>query len=283
MSCYYIIFISITEVKQMEIHSSWKGFVQLSLVTIPVKIITAHESGREVQMHQLHKDCNQRINYQKICKVHGEVHQNEIIHGYEYAKDSYVIIDDAEIAKLRSQNDHTLHISGFVPSDSIDWLYYEGAHYYLVPDGKIGQKPYALLRESMVDNNCFAIARIILSTRDHLVMLRPHHKLIAMSVLYHEDQLKAESELATLVEDVALAPEEKNLTQALVGATSIKQFDMAGFKDEYRENILKLIDLKIAGKEVVASQKNEEPAILDLMEALKKSVEQAAKEQSLTA
>jgi len=266
----------------MEIHSSWKGFIQLSLVTIPVKAVTAHETGREVQMHQLHKDCNQRINYQKICKVHGEVHQDEIIHGYEYVKDQYVIINDEEISKLRSQNDHTVHISGFVEADKLDWLYFEGKNYYLIPDGKIGQKPYALLRESMVENNCHALANIVISTRDHLVMLKPHHKLIAMSVLFHHDQLKAENELESLVEDVELKPAEKELTRSLVNATSIKDFDIKNFKDDYRENILKLIELKVEGREIVETEKSEEPKIINLMEALKKSVEQAVQDQKLT-
>ncbi len=262
----------------MEIHSSWKGFVQLSLVTIPVKAVTAHETEREVPMHQLHKDCNLRINYQKICKVHGEVRQNEIVHGYEYAKDNYVLVSDDEIGKLRTQNDHAVHISGFVRDDSLDWLYFEGKNYFLLPDGKIGQKPYALLRESMKENNCYAIAKIVLSTKDHLVALKPHGKLIAMSVLYHKDQIKSEEELSSLVEDVELAQDEMTLTRTLVGATAIADFDIGNYKDEYRENILKLIELKISGKEVVESEKSEEPKIVDLMEALKKSVEQAVQE-----
>jgi DNA end-binding protein Ku len=266
----------------MELHSVWKGFIQLSLITIPVKAVTAHETGREVQMHQLHKDCNQRINYQKVCKVHGEVHQQDIVRGYENAKDQYVIIRDEELSKLRSQNDHTLHIGGFVEADRIDPMYFGGQNYYLVPDGKIGQKPYALLRDSMAENGRFAMASIILTAREHLVVLRPHNKLIAMSVLYYQDQVKPETEIASGVEDIVPEPGEKDLTNTLVAATTIKNFDFGGYRDNYRENVLKLIELKVEGREIVESEKSEEPKIINLMEALKKSVELAVKDQKLT-
>lgn len=263
----------------MEIHASWKGFIQLSLVTIPIKAITAHDTEREVQMHQLHKDCNQRINYKKVCKVHGEVQQNDIVHGYEYTKDQYVIIQDEDLSKLRSQSDHAVHIKGFVSLDKLDWLFLEGKNYYLIPDGKIGQKPYALLRETMAENNLFALASIIISTRQHLVVLKPRKKLIAMAVLFHHDQLKSEHEYEFFIEDVELEPGERDLTRTLISASAIKDFDFKNYKDDYRESVLKLIELKIQGKDIVETKKSEEPKIINLMDALKKSVEQAVKEQ----
>ncbi len=263
----------------MELHPSWKGFIQLSLVTIPVKAITAHETEREVQLHQIHKDCNQRINYKKTCKVHGEVRQNDIIRGYEYEKDHYVIINDEELSKQRQQNDHAVHINGFVDADKVEWLYFEGKNYYLIPDGKVGQKPYALLRETMAEANTIALANIILSSRQHLVVLKPHHKLIAMSVLYYNDQVKADTDIEPYVEDVPLDASEKELTRTLIGATSIREFDLKLYRDDYRENILKLVEMKAQGKEIIETEKSEEPKILNLMDALKKSVEEALKDQ----
>jgi|SRR3990172_1501512 DNA end-binding protein Ku len=265
----------------MELHSSWKGFIQLSLVTIPVKAITVHETEREVPLHQLHKDCNQRINYKKICKVHGEVKQSDIIHGFEYVKDQYVVIEDNEISKLRSQSDHAVHINGFAGADKLEWLYLEGKNYYLIPDGKIGQKPYALLRDSLAEKNSIALANIIISSKEHLVVLRPYKKLIAMSELYYHDQVKEENEFEKYVEDVELEPNEKELTRTLINATEIKEFDIKDYKDDYREKILKLIDIKVQGKEVVAAEKSEEPVIINLMDALKKSVELTVKQQKI--
>ena len=263
----------------MEPHASWKGFIQLSLVTIPVKAITAHETEREVQMHQLHRGCNQRINYKKICKEHGEVKQGDIVRGYEYVKDRYVIIEDDEISKLRTQSDHAVHINGFVGADKIESLYLEGKNYYLIPDGKIGQKPYALLREAMAESGSIALANIIISSRRHLVALKPHKKLISMSVLYYHDQVKAGSEFEKYVEDVELDPNEKELTRTLFKATEISEFDIKDYQDDYRDNILKLIDLKVQGKEIVEAEKSEGPVIINLMEALKKSVELTVQQQ----
>jgi DNA end-binding protein Ku len=257
----------------MELHSSWKGFLQLSLVTIPVKAVTVHETEREVPLHQLHKDCNQRINYKKICKVHGEVKQSDIMRGFEYVKDQYVIIDDDEISKLRTQSDHAVHVNGFIGADKIEWLFLEGKNYYLIPDGKVGQKPYALLRDSMAEANNIALASIIISSKEHLVVLRPYKKLIAMAELYYHDQVRAENDFEKYIEDVELEPGEKELTRTLINATEIKNFDIRDYKDDYREKILKLIDIKVQGKEVVAAEKSEQPVILNLMEALKKSVE----------
>jgi DNA end-binding protein Ku len=261
----------------MEPHSSWKGFIQFSLVTIPVKAITAHETEREVSLHQLHKDCNQRINYKKICKVHGEVKQSDIVRGYEYGKDQYVIIEDEEISKLRSQSDHAVHINGFVSADKLELLYLEGKNYYLIPDGKIGQKPYALLRDTMAEADNIALANIIISSRQHLVVLKPYKKLISMEVLYYHDQIKAENEIEKYVEDVELESNEKELTRTLLRATELKEFDIKEYRDDYREKILKLIDLKAQGKEIVEAEKSEEPVIINLMEALKKSVEMTVK------
>ncbi|OHD68902.1 MAG: Ku protein [Spirochaetes bacterium RBG_16_49_21] len=263
----------------MELHSSWKGFIQFSLVTIPVKAITVHETEREVALHQLHKDCNQRINYKKSCKVHGEVKQSDIIRGYEYGKEQYVIIEDDEISKLRSQSDHAVHINGFVSADKLEWLYREGKNYYLIPDGKIGQKPYALLRDTMTEAGSIALANIIISSKEHLVVLQPYKKLIAMAELYYHDQVKEENEFEKYVEDVEIEPNEKELTRTLIRATEIKEFDIKDYKDGYREKILKLIDIKVQGKEIVAAEKSEEPVIINLMEALKKSVEMTVKQQ----
>jgi len=264
----------------MPLHSSWKGFIQLSLVTIPVKAFTAHDTGREVSLHQLHRDCNQRIKYHKICPEHGELDQSQIIHGYEYTKEQYVIIQDEEISKLRSQNDHAVRIYGFVDTLSLDYLFLEGQNYFLLPDGDVGQKPYALFRDSMKENNIFGLANIIITNREHLVALRPHNKLIAMSMLYHRDQVKEEPEFESYVKDVVPEQAEKELTKTLISATTIKNFDISAYRDNYRENILKLIELKVEGKEVVEVDKTEEPKIINLMDALKKSVEEAVKKQA---
>lgn len=260
-------------------HTSWKGFIQLSLVTIPVRMITAHETEHDIQLHQLHRDCNQRINYKKTCRVHGDVKQSDIVRGYEFQKDRYVVIEDEEIAKLRSQSDHALRIHGFIGADRLEWLYLDGRNYYLVPDGAIGQKPYALLRDAMMEAGSVALATVIISSRQHLVLLKPRARLITMALLHYHDEIRGEGEFEKYVEDVSLEAGEKELTRTLVKATEIGDFDINDYKDDYREKVQQLIDLKVQGKEVVAAQKSEEPVIVNLMEALKKSVAMTVEQQ----
>ncbi len=120
----------------MAARSTWKGYLQINLVSIPVKAYTATASGSEIRLNQLHAKCNARINYKKTCPVHGEVKADEIVSGYEYSKDQYVIIDTAELDKLRTEDDKAIRVTTFVMPDDIAPGYYSGKMHYLVPDGR---------------------------------------------------------------------------------------------------------------------------------------------------
>src|SRR5690606_33346405 len=123
--------------------SSWKGFIRLSLVSVPVKAYTASASGAEIRLNQRHKETHNRIRYVKTDPERGEVRNEDIVSGYEYAKNQYVIIDPEEVQKLRPRGDQSVHVEGFVPTGTLDPVYFAGRSYYLVPDGPVGQKPYA--------------------------------------------------------------------------------------------------------------------------------------------
>ena len=129
--------------------TSWKGFIKLSLVSVPVKAFTANDPGAQIRLNQLHCDCNSRIAYKKVCPVHGEVGNDQIARGYEHAKGQYVVIEDEELGKLRTKSDHSVNIEGFVAPDALDPVYHAGRTYYLLPDGAVGQKPYRLLVRGM--------------------------------------------------------------------------------------------------------------------------------------
>ena len=129
----------------------FKGFIQLSLVSVPVKGFTAHATGSEIRLNQLHRECHSRIKYQKTCPTHGEVKNDDIVSGYEYAKDQYVIINPDEIQKMRKQSEKMIDITGFIEADQIEPIYFSGRTYYFVPDGPAGQKPYQLLRDAMAE------------------------------------------------------------------------------------------------------------------------------------
>lgn len=252
--------------------TSWKGFLKLSLVSVPVKAFTANNSSEEVHLNQLHKDCNSRIKYQKVCPEHGELNAEQIVSGYEHAEGQYVVIDPEEVDKLRSVADRSVSIDGFIAADSVDARYFAGKTWYLLPDGPAGERPYALLHQGMRDNGVVAIAQVVMSGREQLVIVRPVDKLLVMTGLHYEKKVKAIDDFSDEIEELEFKPEETALTNTLIGASKIAEFDLAKYKDTYVQKLRQLIQLKVEGQEVVQVPDHEEPRILNLMDALKQSV-----------
>jgi DNA end-binding protein Ku len=264
----------------MPARSSWKGFLKLSLVSVPVKAYTATASGGgEVRLNQLHAECHSRINYKKTCPVHGEVPNDQIVSGYEYSKGQYVLIDTDELDKLRTEDEKAININAFVPQNSIDPTYFSGRSYYLIPDGPVGQKPYALLVEGMGELKRNAIAQVVMHGRDQLVLIRPVDGLLNMSILNYDSQVTKPAAFSEEVTKPALEGEELKLAKTLIEASSPKKFDLAGYKDQYQAKLTELIQKKVAGEEVVAPPVHEQAQIINLMDALRASVAQVQKEQ----
>lgn len=260
----------------MAARASWKGFIRLSLVSVPVKAFTATASGGgDIHLNQIHAECHNRIRYQKTCPIHGEVSADQIVSGYEFAKGQFVVIDPEELDKLRSESDKAVNIDTFIPPDAIDPIYYSGKTYYLVPDGPIGQKPYGLLHKGMQDQKIFAVARVVLHGREQVVVLRSLDKLIAMSILEYEQKINQPGNYEDEVPTTETSPEELNLVKTLINASTVKKFDFSKYKDNYTENLQKLIEAKVQGKEIVAAPAAEEKQVINLMEALRQSVAQA--------
>jgi DNA end-binding protein Ku len=253
----------------------FKGFLRLSLVSVPVKGFTANATGSDIRLNQLHRECNSRIKYQKACPTHGEVKNDDIVSGYEYAKDQYVIIDPDEISKIRKKSEKTIDVTGFIESDRIEPIYYSGKTYYLVPDGPAGQKPYQLMRDAMAEDDLFALGSAILSGREQMVVVRPIDDLLGMSVLTYHAKVKQASEFDGEVKKAKFTKEEMKLTKTLIDASRMKDFDFSEYKDGYTEEMNELIQAKVDGQEIVAAPEPEEPKIINLMDALKASVESA--------
>jgi DNA end-binding protein Ku len=260
----------------MAARSSWKGYLRLSLVSVPVKAYTATTTGGgEIHLNQIHADCHSRIKYQKTCPVHGEVANDAIVSGYEFAKGQFVVIDPDELDKLRSESDKAIQIDSFVAPDTLDPIYFNGRTYYLVPDGPIGQKPYVLLHQGMNDLGRYAIARVVLHGREQVVLLRPVGKLLAMTMLSYENQVVKPATFEPEVPPQEIAHAELELVETLVKAQTAKEFDFAKYKDMYTENLTRLIEAKVAGQEIVTPPAHEETQVINLMEALKQSVAKA--------
>lgn len=252
--------------------TSWKGFLKLSLVSVPVKAYTANNTEEEVRLNQLHAECNGRVRYKKVCESHGELRSEDIVSGFEYSKDQYVVIDEGELAKVRAKSDKSVNIDGFVAPDKIDPIYLAGRTYYLLPDGPAGSRPYALLVRGMVEAGVVAIAQVVIAGREQLVQLRPQENMLVMSVLSYPKKVRAASLYRDELPDENPSPSELALANTLIGASTLADFDLASYRDAYVENLTKLIRLKVEGQEIVQAPDPEEPKILNLMEALKKSV-----------
>jgi len=252
--------------------TSWKGFLKLSLVSVPVRAFTANNTDEELRLNQLHGECHGRVRYKKVCEAHGELRGEDIVSGYEYAKDQYVVIDDEELAKVRAKSDKSVNIDGFVAPDKIDPIYLAGRTYYLLPDGVAGNRPYALLVRGMQDAGVVGIAQVVIAGREQLVALRPEDGLLVMSVLNYPRKVRAAGPYREELPDEKPTESELTLANTLIQASTLAEFDFQGYRDAYVENLTKLIQLKVEGREIVSAPDPEEPKILNLMEALKKSV-----------
>ena len=266
----------------MAARSVWKGHVRFSLVTIPVKAYTATATGGgRIHLNQLHgnlpsgEECGARIRYMKFCPTHGEVPANEIVSGYQVSKDRYVIVDPAEVDKLRPANERAINIEAFLDKERIEPRFYNDKTYFLVPDGAAGKRPYALLLRVMADENKIAFAQGVFQNREQIMALRPRGRLLVANFLSYADELKSPAEFEDEAPEVEVPKQELDIARTLVAQLSPEEFDLAAYKDRYEERLKQLIEAKVAGEEVVAAPEEEPAPVINLMEALQKSLQQA--------
>lgn len=260
----------------MAARTSWEGYLKLNLLSVPVKAYSAIVSGGgRISFNMIHDKCHSRIRYKKVCPVHGEVPNDEIVSGYEYAKGKYLIVDRDELSELVPENDKAIDIDTFVHADELDPMYFEGRSYYLVPDGRVAEKPFAVIQKVMTEQKRYAVAQMVFSGRQDLVLVRPVDGLLVMMMLHYEDQIKKPNAFRDDVPDVTIADEEMKLAQTLIDATTTEHFDLGKYKDEYTEKVEKLLEAKAAGKKVTPARGQEEPVVINLMDALRQSLERA--------
>jgi len=258
--------------------SSWKGYLKLSLVSVPIRGYTANVAASEIRLHQLHSECHSRIRYQKTCPIHGEVPKEEIVSGYEYAKGEYVVIEPEELARLRGERERAITIDAVLSQHTIDPVYFTDKTYYLTPDGAVGQKPFELIQQCLAEDELQAVGRVILYGREEVVLVRPTEKVLAMTALKYDSEVAHAEAFNEEIEKTTLSREELNLTRTLLDAFEKPKFSLADYKDHYVEELRELIQAKVEGKELVSPQAAEEPRVINLMDALKKSVAAAKKE-----
>ncbi len=259
--------------------SMWKGVVSFGMVSIPIRLYNATESTARVSFRQLCGEHNSPISYKRWCADGDhEVPYSEIKRGYEIGKDRYVIIDDKDLDNLPLPTAHAIDIEEFVPADDIEpGLYYDSA--YFVEPEELGKKPYFLLKRALEATGRMAIAKIALRDKEHLAALHPNGSGIIMNTLHWPDEIRSTEGLKGLEGEVKINPKELEMAKALIESLA-ESFDPSRYKDEYREAVLKVVHAKMEGEVIEAPEAPQPARVMDLMEALRQSVEQAKKQRS---
>ncbi|HET9426005.1 MAG TPA: Ku protein [Gemmatimonadaceae bacterium] len=246
--------------------------ISFGLVSVPVQIFSSSESKASVSFNMLHKKCGSRVKQQYICPKDNDevVARDEMVKGYEFAKDQYVVLTAEEIKALEEKGTGTIDVQEFVPLDKVDREYLEKV-YYLGPD-KGGERAYRLLAAALLETGKAAIGQYAARGRQYLILLRPKDGRIVMEQLHYADELRATTEVD--VPEGDLKPMELTLAKQLIEQTSTDSFEPAKYKDVVRERMLGEIEKKVAGQEITMSEKPAESSgkIIDLMEALKASL-----------
>ncbi len=253
--------------------STWKGFLKVSLVSIPIKVYPASESAATLSFNQLHAECRTRIQQKKWCpQCQREVANTELVKGYEFEKGRFVVLDDADFDKVTTESTRVINLVQFADAQDLDPIYFDRS-YYLAPDGPMASEAYAVMREGMKGKT--GIGKLALYGREYLVAVQPRDRGIVMFTLHHAAEIRsmdAIDELRAVASEIK--PEEARLAKQVIGSFEGGRLDLANFHDEYRDGLRSIIDKKIAGEEVVAPVPVEAPQkVVNLMDALRKSLD----------
>lgn len=253
----------------------WKGHIRFSLVTIPIRIYNAVDTAQTISFNLLTKDGHNPVSYEKKDKVTGKpLKQEDIVKGYQYEPGQYVIVDQTDIDKIKLKSTKLIDIEGFVDANEVHDTLLE-TPYLIGPDGDVAAKTYALLRETLRKTNKVGVGRVVLRDRETIVMLSPQDSGLMLYRLRYPNEIRPMNEVPNLLEDIKIDKEQLKLASTLVDSMS-RSFASIEMKDHYTEELRKLIDAKIAGKEIVTVVEDE-PVVVDLMTALKASIESAKK------
>jgi DNA end-binding protein Ku len=253
--------------------------VSFGLVAIPVKLYTATQSANAISFNLLHKTCGSRLKQQYICQKEGVVvERDDMVKGYEFAKDQYVRFAPEEIKALEEVGTHSVEISEFVPIESIDPVYYDKT-YYLAPD-KGAAKPYALLTEALRQAGRCGVGRWAARGKGYIVILRPIGDVLAMQQLHYSTDVRRASEVEVPKPEVK--PAELKLAQQLIDQQTAEKFDAEAYKDEVRGRIEAAVEKKVEGKEISVAETAPagEGKVIDLMEALRASLQKSESARS---
>jgi DNA end-binding protein Ku len=259
----------------MAVRATWKGALKVSLVNIPIRVFPATESAASLSFNQLHAECQTRIQQKRWCpKCEREVPLTEVVKGYEFAKGRYVVMEEEDFAKVSVPSTRVISLEQFTDETAIDPMYVDRA-YFLAPDGQVAADAYAVMREGM--RGKVGIGKVALYGREYLVAIKPQQHGLVMYTLHHAAEIRTIDQ----IEDLDTVPRTVKPTELKLAKQVVEMFDgelnLKDYKDEYKEELRKIIDARIAGEEYVAQEVEEAPSnVVDLMAALRKSLDAAS-------
>jgi DNA end-binding protein Ku len=255
----------------MAARPTWKGYLKISLVNIPIKVFPATDAGATLSFNQLHGECQTRIQQKRWCpKCEREVPNTDIVKGFEFEKGRYVIVEEDDIEKVRVESTRVISLEKFTDDTAIDPIYLERP-YYLAPDGPVARDAFAVIRDGMKGKA--GIGKVALYGREYLVKVQPREQGLIMYTLRHANEIRsmnAIDELTDMPETVK--PEEVKLAKQVMG-TFEGEVDLQEYRDDYQVGLREIIDAKIEGREIVAQEIEAPPKVVNLMDALRKSLD----------
>ena len=257
--------------------ANWKGFVRLSLVTCPIALFPATSETEKVSFNQINKNTGHRIKYAKVDAETGEeVSNDDIIKGYKVDTDTYVTVDKDELDNISLESTRTIDIDEFVPKSDIDELYLVRP-YYIVPDGKVGHDAFAVIRETIRTMDKVAIARVVLTNREHIIALEARGKGLVGMLLRYPYEIRDENEYFDDIQDVKVTKEMLDLAKHIV-ETKSGDFEPEKFEDRYENALLELLNNKRKGEPLrTAAKPRDTGNVVNLMDALRKSLSDVGK------
>jgi DNA end-binding protein Ku len=255
----------------MPARPTWKGYLKISLVTIPIKVFPATDAGATLSFNQLHGECQTRIQQKRWCPhCQREVPNTDIVKGYEFEKGRYVVVDDEDIDKVRVESTRVINLEKFTDDTAIDPIYLERP-YYLAPDGAVATEAFAVVREGMAGKA--GIGKVALYGREYLVKVQPRERGLIMYTLRHAGEIRSMDGIDELANMPAkVKPEEVKLARQVMG-TFEGEVDFGSYRDEYQDGLRQIIDAKIEGREIVTAPVEAPPKVVNLMDALRKSLD----------
>lgn len=254
--------------------SMWKGHIRFSLVTIPIQIFNAVDNSNAISFRQLHNKDNGAIQYKKICSTcQEEVPYGDIVKGYEYDTDSYVIIDKAELSNLKIKSNRIIEIEAFVDIKDVSPSRFESV-YFVGPNGDIAHSTFNLLAKTLKNTKKAGVGRIVIRDRQDVVLIVPEGNGLIMYKMRYPEELKAIEDVPDL-KDIEVDEAQLNLAETLVDSLTTDFKDIS-FVDDYSVSVMELVNSKIEGKEIISiSEEASEAPVVDIMQALKQSIEAA--------